>query len=246
MLFNSFNVFDFYPIFSYNLRYNYNFARHIVLDGIRMERRCPRCNAVLARDNTGKYCSPCQKKRLDERTTYDDELVDAEGFGAIIGLSATQVKRLAPDKLPPRIPGIKKYLWRRKDIDVWIEQKQKEQIQAREKERKQRGNRVFRTVARGIASNLRTCCNARMGQTLSDKIGDKVYGLKAGEYFFGLTAAGQVEPIELLNVDRSIAVKMLERLSKKDFPELIGITDWANLTYGSINEDLIIRLDTYF
>ena len=85
-----------------------------------------------------------------------------------------------------------------------------------------------------------------MGQTLSDKIGDKVYGLKAGEYFFGLTAAGQVEPIELLNVDRSIAVKMLERLSKKDFPELIGITDWANLTYGSINEDLIIRLDTYF
>lgn len=209
-----------------------------------MERRCARCNAVLARDNTGKYCSPCQKKRLDERTTYDDELVDAEGFGAILGLSATQVKRLAPDKLPPRIPGIRKYLWRRKDIDVWIEQKQKEEIQTREKERKQIGNRVFRSITLGIASNLRKCRNDPViCLSLADKIGDKVYGQ---EYVLATVDAGRVEPIKLVKVDKSTALKVLKKLPKKTFPELIGITDWADLTYDRVTEDLIVRLEAYF
>ena len=38
----------------------------------------------------------------------------------------------------------------------------------------------------------------------------------------------------------------LEALPEKDFPELSGITDWENLPYDRINEDLIIRLEAYF
>lgn len=216
-----------------------------------MERKCINCGAVLARDNTGELCSPCQKKWLDQMTTCDEELIDAEGYAAILGLdSAEQLKRLARQhKLAPRIPMIREWKWYKKDIDAWIKQKQKEEIEAWNKSKKQAeraGSRDFRMITRGVASNLRTCCNARMGQTLSDKIGDKVYGLKAEEYFFGLTAAGKVEQIELLNVDRSIAVKMLKQLPGEDFPELIGTTDLANLTYGSINEAFLIRLETYF
>ena len=200
-----------------------------------MTRVCRQCGKELHLYQTGNLCHACQEKRLEKMITDDEDLVEAEGYADMLGLdSAEQLKRIARDGLlAPRIPVIRQWRWRRKDIEAWFKQEQ-------------RVGDVFRTVARGIASNLRTCCNARMGQTLSDKIGDIVYGLKAGEYFFGLTAARQVESIELLNVNRSIAVKMLERLPKKDFPELIGITDWADLTYGSINEDLIIRLDTYF
>jgi len=209
-----------------------------------MERKCIDCGAVLAQDNTGERCSPCQKKRLDERTTYDDELVDAEGFGAILGLSATQVKRLAPDKLPPRIPGIRKYLWRRKDIDAWFKQKQQEETQARTQTREQAGNRVFRRIARGIASNMTTCrYDSVICLSLSDKIGNKVYGQ---ELVLGTTDAGRVEPIDLVKVDRAVALNALEQLPKKDFPELIGITDWTDLTYDRINKDLIARLEAYF
>jgi len=43
-----------------------------------------------------------------------------------------------------------------------------------------------------------------------------------------------------------VALKMLEQLPKKDFPELIGITDWADITYDKINKGLIARLEAYF
>jgi predicted DNA-binding transcriptional regulator AlpA len=211
-----------------------------------MERKCIDCGAVLARDNTGELCSPCQKKRLYQRTTYDDESIDAQEVASILGLtSAESVKRLArDDKLPPRVPEVRKWQWYKKDIDAWIEQKQKEESQAREKARKQRGNRVFRRTALGIASNLRKCRNDPIIYlNLSDKTGDKVYGQ---EYVFATVDAGQVEPIKLVKVDKSVALRVLKELPRKAFPELIGITDWADLTYDKINEDLIVRVEAYF
>ena len=39
---------------------------------------------------------------------------------------------------------------------------------------------------------------------------------------------------------------MLEQLPKEDFPELIDVTDWGDLTYDRINKDLIVRLEAYF
>ncbi|GAH55539.1 unnamed protein product [marine sediment metagenome] len=57
---------------------------------------------------------------------------------------------------------------------------------------------------------------------------------------------GRVEPITLVKVDRAVALNALEELPKKEFPELIGITDWADLTYDRITEDFIIRLEAYF
>ena len=55
-----------------------------------------------------------------------------------------------------------------------------------------------------------------------------------------------MEPIDLAKVDRALALNALEQLPKKEFPELVGITDWADLTYDRITEDLIVRLEAYF
>jgi len=74
-------------------------------------------------------------------------------------------------------------------------------------------------------------------------MGIKVYGV---EPILGTTATGRVEPIELVKVDGSVALNMLKQLPKEDFPELIGITDWGDMTYDRINEDLIVRLEAYF
>lgn len=194
---------------------------------------CRQCGGKLHRYQTGKLCHACQEKRLQKMITDDEDLVDAEGYAAMLGLdSAEQLKRIASKGvLAPRIPEIRQWLWRRKDIEIWFKQKQRE-------------GDAFRKTAMGIASNLKRCSNDSvicLGP--SDKIGSKVYGR---ELVLGTTDVGRVEPIDLVKVDRTTALKMLERLPKEDFPELIGITDWADLTYDRINEDFIVRLEAYF
>lgn len=198
-----------------------------------MERVCRQCGKELNQYNTGNLCYACEEKRLEEVTTDDEDLIDAENFADIIGLtSAESVKRLARqgNKLPPRIPGVRKYLWRRSVVEEWIKQ---EGI----------GNKDFRMAARGIASNLRRCSNDPVIRAPSDTIGRKVYGV---ELVLGMTAMGLVRPMELAKIDRPVALNMLKQLPREDFPELTGITDWANLTYDKINEDLIVRLEAHF
>lgn len=135
------------------------------------------------------------------------------------------------DKLPDRIPAIRKWLWDRSVVDEWRKQ---EGI----------GKKELRMATRGIAGNLITCrYDSVICLSLSDKIGSKVYGQ---EHVIGTTDTGRVEPITLVKVDRDVALKMLKQLPKKDFPELIGITDWGDLTYDRINEDFIVRLEAYF
>ena len=165
--------------------------------------------------------------------TDDEDLVNAEGYAPMLGLENPEsVKRLARNgELAKRIPSIRKYLWRKEDIDAWFKQKQQE-------------GDTFRRIALGIASNLRTCrYDSVICLSLSDKIRSKVYGQ---EPVLGATDAGRVEPIDLVKVDRAAALKALEQLPKKDFPELSGIADWGDLTYDRINEDLIVRLEAYF
>ena len=194
---------------------------------------CWQCGEELSRYHTGYLCDACQKKRLEKMIIGDEDLVDAEGYAAMLGLdSAEQLRRIARDgKLAPRIPAIKQWRWRRKDIEAWFKQKQ-------------RAGDVFRKTAMGIASNLRTCrYDSIICLSLSDKIGSKVYGQ---EHVLGTTDTGRVEPITLVKVDRAVALNALEQLPKKDFPELIDITDWADLTYDRINEDFIVRLEAYF
>ena len=199
-----------------------------------MRRVCLQCGAVLSQYNPGNLCRPCQERKLEQTITGGDDLIDAEGYASILGLDSPEsVKRLArKDKLAPRVPAVRKCLWRKDDIDTWI------------KREGQTGNRDFRMVARGIASNLRTCRNDPIiCLSFSDKIGSKVYGV---EPVLGTTAAGQVEPIELVEVDKSVALKVLKQLPKEKFPELTGITDWGDLTYERINEAFIVRLESYF
>ena len=194
---------------------------------------CWQCGEELSRHHTGYICYACQEKRLEKMIADGEDLVDAEGYAAMLGLdSAEQLKRLArKGVLAPRIPEIRQWGWRRKEIEAWFKQKQ-------------RVGDVFRRTAMGIASNLKRCSNDSvicLGP--SDKIGNKVYGQ---ELVLGTTDVGRVEPIDLVKVDRSVALNALEQLPKKEFPELIGITDWADLTYDRINEDFIVRLEAYF
>ncbi len=194
---------------------------------------CLQCGIRLNRYHTGNLCYACQDKRLEKRIADREDLIDAEGYAEMLGLgSAEQLKRLArKGVLAPRIPAIKKYRWRRTDIEDWRKQKQ-------------RAGDVFRKIAMGISSNLRKCRNdSFICLSLSDKIGSKVYGQAL---VLGTTDTGRIEPITLVKVERDMALRMLEQLPNKEFPELIGITDWANLTYDKLNEDLIVRLEAYF
>jgi len=198
-----------------------------------MRRVCSQCGAVINQYHPGNLCFPCQGKQLEQEINAGEHLIDAEGYAAILGLdSAETLKRKAREGgLAPRVPRNKKWLWRKDDIEAWFKQEQ-------------RKGDAFRRLAQGIASNLRTCrYDSVICLSLSDKIGSKVYGR---EHILGTTDTGRVEPITLVKVDKSIALKMLEQLPKKDFSELVSITDWADLTYDSINKDLMARLEAYF
>lgn len=198
-----------------------------------MAYKCLLCDEKLSRYHTGYLCDACQEKRLKKMIVDDEEFVDTKGYASMLGLdSAEQLKRLArKGVLASNIPAIKQWRWHRKDIEDWFKQKQ------------QAGD-VLRKTAMGIASNLRTCrYDPVICLSLSDKIESRAYGV---ESVLGTTTAGQVEPIELVKVDKAVALTMLEQLPKEDFPALIGITDWADLTFDSINKDLIARLEAYF
>jgi len=197
-----------------------------------MRRLCSQCGTPLNQYHPGNLCYACQEKRLEKMIADGEDFIDAEGYADMLGLdSSEQLKRLArKSKLPPRIPVIRKWLWRKVDIEDWFKQKQ-------------RAGDVFRKTAMGIASNLRRCYNDPVIRPPSDTIGSKVYGI---ELVIGMTAMGLARPIELTKIDKPVALDMLKQLPKKDFPELIGITDWADLTYDRINEDLIVRLEAYF
>ncbi len=198
-----------------------------------MRRVCTQCSTVLTQYNPGKLCFPCQEKQLEQRITYNEEIVNAMDFAFMLGLkNAESVKRLGrKGKLPPRIPGVYQWLWLRSIVEDW---RMQEGI----------GNKELRMAARGITNNLRRC---RFDSVIclgpSYKIGSKVYGQ---EHVFGTTDTGRVESITLVKVDRPVALNALKQLPKKDFPKLSDITDWADLTYDSISEDLIVRLEAYF
>ena len=202
-----------------------------------MARFCLHCEKELKQSNPGNLCFRCQERQQERREqgmTGNDALIDVEGYGFILGLDNPEsVRRLARDgKLAPRVPAIRRWLWRKVDIDAWIKQEG------------QTGNRDFRMAARGIAGNMRTFRNDPMiYRGLSDKIGDQVYGQG---YPLEEADTGRVEFVTEVKVDRNIALRVLKQLQEEDFPELIGITDWADLIYDRIDENLIVRLEARF
>jgi hypothetical protein len=198
-----------------------------------MAKVCLQCNKGLSQHNPSKLCFACQEKRREQDTTSNDELIDVKGYADILGMNPGSVRRLAlQGKLAQRVPGIKRWLWHTDNVDAWI------------KQGGQTGNKDFRMAARGIARNMRTCRNDPMICIgLPDKIGDQVYGQ---EQLLGTTYMGSVEPVTAVKVDRNIALRVLKQLPKEDFPELVDITDWADLIYDRIDEDLIVRLEAHF
>lgn len=88
-----------------------------------MKDKCPKCGGVLNQYNPGPLCTPCQEKLAEERKTITEGLhYDVEDMRLILGLDSQEhVRRLARDeKLPRRIPVIRKWLWLREVVDSWI------------------------------------------------------------------------------------------------------------------------------
>lgn len=84
--------------------------------------KCRQCGAQLSRYNPGTLCAPCQRKRAEEQAALEDSYYDAEQMAVILGSkSAESVKRLSrKNKIPGRIPGIKKHLFLKQVVDEWI------------------------------------------------------------------------------------------------------------------------------
>ncbi len=119
-----------------------------------------------------------------------------------------------------------------------------EQEAVKSKQRPQRKPLIdLRVTALGLESNLRRCRDDPIiRKSPTDKIGSIVYG---AEPILGTSWLGQAEIIALAKVNQSIANNVLDQLRKR-YPELAGITDWADLTYEQITEDLLLELKGYF
>ena len=88
-----------------------------------MGRVCAQCGAVLNQYNPGKLCFPCQKQKQDELTekTGNSLNYDVNDLCSILGLSQEQVRRLGRDKkIPGKIPEIKRHLYVKEVVDLWI------------------------------------------------------------------------------------------------------------------------------
>ncbi|MBL7124552.1 MAG: hypothetical protein ISS51_00430 [Dehalococcoidales bacterium] len=88
-----------------------------------MARICENCGHALGRYNPGKNCYACQEKRREGIVNMSESPnYDVGNLAYLLDLSEAQVKRNENDgKIPPRIPGIRKYLWPKKVIDYWRE-----------------------------------------------------------------------------------------------------------------------------
>ena len=89
-----------------------------------MKRLCSQCGAVLNQLNPGKVCFPCQEKKQEE---LKEKMGDSPNYGIddllfLLDLENPEsVKRLGRKGIiPGRIPGIRKHLYLREEVDQWI------------------------------------------------------------------------------------------------------------------------------
>ena len=90
-----------------------------------MVKKCFNCGHKINMYNRGKRCYACQEKEVEKITEQEgpDVHYNVKQMCKILGLESEEsVRRLArkPGKLPPRVPGIKKWLWLRDVINEWI------------------------------------------------------------------------------------------------------------------------------
>ena len=119
-----------------------------------------------------------------------------------------------------------------------------EQAAVESKRRPQREPLIdLRVTALGLKNNLRRCRDDPIiYRSPGDKIGSIVYG---AEPILGTTFFGQAKLIALAKLSQSRAKNVLDQL-KERCPALVNITDWADLTYEQITEDLLVELEGYF
>jgi hypothetical protein len=114
-------LFDFHPIFSYNLRCNYNFVLLYGFTGKKMDRQCVWCGRELAPDNPSKLCVNCAHKLKDVVVDLP-EVLDVEDVRELLHLEDAETVRRKHRKgeLPDCIPGQKKLLWIKDDIMAYL------------------------------------------------------------------------------------------------------------------------------
>ena len=88
-----------------------------------MRKTCELCGKEIGEDYPGLFCRDCGIERLKEKVGNTDAThFSAEDMATLLGFqSAVSVKRQAQKgNLPPRIPGIKKYLWMPEGVYDWL------------------------------------------------------------------------------------------------------------------------------
>lgn len=87
------------------------------------KRTCVNCGASLSSYNPGTLCRPCQENQAKEKKADIESLhYDVEDMRVLLGLnSQEQVRRRARrNRLPPAIPGNRRWLWFKEVVDSWI------------------------------------------------------------------------------------------------------------------------------
>ncbi len=89
-----------------------------------MRRVCSQCGAVINQYHPGNLCYPCQEKKQEE---LKEKMGDSPHYGIddlcfLLDLENPEsVKRLGRKGIiPGRIPGIRKHLYLREEVDQWI------------------------------------------------------------------------------------------------------------------------------
>ncbi len=88
-----------------------------------MARVCRECGKELNQYHMGKLCYTCQNKKQEELTEKmgDSPNYDVNDMCSILDLSQEQVRRLGRDeKIPGKIPEIRRHLYLRELVDPWI------------------------------------------------------------------------------------------------------------------------------
>lgn len=122
------------------------------------ERWCPGCGSKLNQYNPGNLCAPCQEKRREQLSAdHEGAYYTVEDMATILDLTSPEsVKRIGrKGKLPPRIPGVRKWLWPRQDVDRWISSGHRLHDQALQMIEVERHYGELRDINQKILSNAR-------------------------------------------------------------------------------------------
>lgn len=165
------------------------------------------------------------EKLRKEMGIYED-LPDARTVKRIIEID---INMLSPEVVIAKLPP---HVWHLRDDYELIES-----LAGRTIQDPQHSGELSITALK-IASNLgRYHRSLTTDHRSSCAVGDLIYG----GFMYEMLSPNSGQSVELPQVDKILAMYLLSHL-KEEFPELVDITDWADLASDKITEDFIQRL----